>query len=54
MTSNRADLSRPHVRRRPGEGACSWTKADIRRARQIRLKPVLEQLGYLLFTTLLS
>ena len=28
------------------EGGCSWTKADIRRARQIRLKPILEQLGY--------
>lgn len=46
MTWNRSDLSRRHVRRRPGEGGSSWTKADIRRARQTRLKPVLELLGY--------
>lgn len=36
MTWNRSDMSR----------RSSWTKADIRRARQIQLKPVLEQLGY--------
>lgn len=36
MTSNPDDSSR----RNP------WTKADIRRARMIELKPVLEKLGY--------
>jgi len=36
MTWNRSDLSC----RSP------WTKADIRRARQVPLKPVLEGLGY--------
>jgi len=36
MTWNQSDLSR----RSP------WTKADIRHARQVALKPVLEQLGY--------
>lgn len=33
---NRSDVSR----------RSAWTKADIRRARQIPLKPVLERLGY--------
>ncbi len=36
MTWPRSDLSR----------RSSWTKAEIRRARQIQLKPVLEKLGY--------
>ena len=35
MTWTRSDVSRR-----------SWTKADIRAARQIPLQPVLEQLGY--------
>ena len=46
MTWTRSDLSRRHVRRRPGEGGCPWTKEDIRHARQVALKPVLESLGY--------
>lgn len=36
MTSSRSALSRPS----------SWSKGDIRCARQTPLKPVLEQLGY--------
>ena len=36
MTWSRLDLSRRSL----------WTKAEIRQARQIHLKPVLEQLGY--------
>lgn len=42
----KTDVSRRHVRRRPGEGGSAWTKADIQRARRTPLKPVLEKLGY--------
>ena len=46
MIWKRSDMSRRHVRRRPGEGGSAWTKADIQRARKTPLKPVLEKLGY--------
>ena len=46
MIWKRSDMSRRHVRRRPGEGGSAWTKADIQLARRAPLKPVLEKLGY--------
>lgn len=46
MTCSRLDLSRRLVRRSLGGGASPWTKEEIRQARQIHLRPVLEQLGF--------
>lgn len=41
-----SNISCRPVRRSLGEGGNRWTKADIRNARQVILKPVLEALDY--------
>ena len=47
-----SDMSRRPVRHSLDEGKNAWTKADIRNARQVILKPVLEALDYQLEHTI--
>jgi hypothetical protein len=46
MTWKQSDVSHRLVHRSLGGGGSSWTKGEIRRARQVSLKPVLQSLGY--------
>ncbi len=46
MTWKRSDLSRRSVAKTGASRRSAWTKAQIRRARQVALRPVLKDLGY--------
>lgn len=46
MTCRRYDLPQRNEAKMDLSRSNAWTKADIRRARQVPLKPVLEKLGY--------